>query len=405
MLRLGKEIMIFDGGMGSELVKAGITYTVPEDLNVTHPDAIKKIHNSYIDADFVTTNTFGLNKIKYKGKYTVKEVAKKAIENARSTGKFVFFDIGPTGALLKPLGQLSFDDAYEAFKEVVSASKDKVDGYIIETFSDLYELKAAVMAVKENSDKPLFVTMTFDKSGRTLTGTTPEIMVAFLEGFGVDALGVNCSLGPKDLFGVVDRIIKCANVPVMVQPNRGIPELIDGRSHYTLTVEEFTESVSEFVKMGVSIVGGCCGTDPSFISSIAKFKGTPVARPDNEKKKVITSGSKLVEIGDETEFADISVDDSVTEDDCEDIAYDVLDTVDEGADVINLKIDCTDASIVRALVEKIQEICNVPLQFTSEDVDAIETAVRYYNGVPLIRFEGDTAKADEIVKKYGAKII
>ena len=124
MLRLGKEIMIFDGGMGSELVKAGITYTVPEDLNVTHSDAIKKIHNSYIDADFITTNTFGLNRIKYKGKYTVKEVAKKAIENARATGKFVFFDIGPTGALLKPLGQLSFDDAYEAFKEVVSASKD-----------------------------------------------------------------------------------------------------------------------------------------------------------------------------------------------------------------------------------------------------------------------------------------
>lgn len=402
MLSLGKEIMIFDGGMGSELVKAGVSYTVPEDLNVTHPEVIQKIHKSYSDADFITTNTFGLNKIKYKGEFSIKEVAEKAIENARATGKNVFFDIGPTGALLKPMGTLSFDDAYEAFKEVVLCTTDKVDGYIIETFSDLYELKAAVLAVKENSDKPFFVTMTFDKTARTLTGTTPEIMVSFLEGMGASALGVNCSLGPNELYPVIDRILKCAHTPVIIQPNRGLPKFEKGVSYYDLTVDEFTDSVEQYVKMGVSVIGGCCGTDPSFISSIAKFKGTPVVKLENEKKQVITSGSKFAKICDETEFADILVDGSVTEDDCEDIAYEVLDTVDEGADVINLKINGADANIVRALVEKIQEICNVPLQFTSADADAIEMALRYYNGVPLIF--NDFVGADEISKKYGAKI-
>lgn len=403
MLRLGKEIMIFDGGMGSELAKAGISYTVPEDLNITHPEVIQGIHKSYKDADFITTNTFGLNRIKYKGKYSLSEVANKAIENARASGKKVFFDIGPTGCLLKPLGTLSFDDAYEAYKEAVLCSKDKVDGYIIETFSDLYELKAAVLAVKENSDKPVFATMTFDKSARTLTGTTPEIMVSFLEGFGVDALGVNCSLGPKELYGVIERILKCATVPIIIQPNRGIPELIDGKSHYTLTVEEFTESVEEFVKMGVSIVGGCCGTDPSFISSVAKFKCMPVLKPENAKAKAITSGSKYVALDDDTEISVLSVDDDLTEDDCEDIAYDVLDMVDDGADGINITVNGTEPSVVKALIEKIQEMSNVPLQISASDPEVLEAAVRYYNGVPLIG--ADCNGSAEIARKYAAILL
>ena len=155
MLSLGKKIMIFDGGMGGELVKTGIPHRIPEDLNITRPDVIKAIHKSYADADFITTNTFGLNKFKYKGDFSIPAVARGAIENARAAGKRVFFDIGPTGLLLKPYGTLDFDDAYEAFREVVLASREGVDGYIVETFSDLYELKAALLAIKENSDKPV----------------------------------------------------------------------------------------------------------------------------------------------------------------------------------------------------------------------------------------------------------
>jgi len=384
MLSSIKEIMIFDGGMGSELAKAGISYTVPEDLNITHSEVIQGIHKSYKDADFITTNTFGLNRIKYKGNYSISEVAERAIENARSAEKKVMFDIGPTGALLKPLGNLAFDEAYEAFKEVVEISKDKVDGYIIETFSDLYELKAAMLAVKENSDKPVFATMTFDKSARTLTGTTPEIMVELLEGLGADAVGVNCSLGPDELYGVIDRILNCAHVPVIIQPNRGLPKYENGKTYYDITVEEFTESVKQYAKMGVSIIGGCCGTDPDIISSISKFKGMSVIKRDNPHKKAVTSYSAYAEITDETEFAELAVDENVTEDDCEDIAYDVLDMADDGAAVVNITASGAKPDVIKALVEKIQEFSNVPLRLISSDIEAIEIFKRYYNGKPFI---------------------
>lgn len=380
MLSLGKEIMIFDGGMGSELVKSGVAYTVPEDLNVTNPDVIRAIHKSYSDADFITTNTFGLNRLKYKGEYEIPFVVGKAIENARATGKKVFFDIGPTGMLLKPMGTLSFDDAYEAFKEVVLCSRDKVDGYVVETFSDLYELKAAVLAVKENSDKPLFATMTFDKTGRTLTGTTPEIMVAFLESMGVDALGVNCSLGPKDLYDVIDRILKCTHTPVMIQPNRGLPKLVNGVSTYDLTVEEFTESVEKYAEMGVSVIGGCCGTSPEFITSIARFKGMQVKTQDNPVCDAAISYSSYVEIHEDTEFAELNVDGSVTEDDCEDIAYDVLDMVDDGAEVITVKADGATPSVIKTLLEKVQGLTNVPLRISGDD-EVVKSFKWYYNGV------------------------
>ncbi len=381
MLSLGKKIMIFDGGMGSELVKTGIPHRIPEDLNITHPDVIKAIHKSYADADFITTNTFGLNKFKYKGDFSIPAVARGAIENARAAGKRVFFDIGPTGLLLKPYGTLDFDDAYEAFREVVLASREGVDGYIVETFSDLYELKAALLAIKENSDKPVFATMTFDRTGRTLTGTTPEIMVAFLEEVGVDALGVNCSLGPKELSGVVSRIVKCAHTPVIVQPNRGLPRLVDGVSVYDLSVEEFTDSAYEFAKSGVSILGGCCGTSPSFISSIAKFKGMDVPPISNPRINAAASYSRYVEITVDTKVKSFVLDPTATEEDAEDLAYDVLDLVDDGADVISLAANGAAPSALAELIRKIQELTPVPLLLDSEDEELQKCFKRYYNGV------------------------
>jgi len=232
MLRLGKNIMLFDGGFGSEIEAKGLGGFVPEELNITHSDAIKEIHLSYNASDFASTNTFGLNRTKYHGNYSIKELALAAINNARISNKLVFFDMGPTGMMLEPLGRLTFDEAYEAFKELVDITKDLVDGYILETFSDLYELKAAVLAVKENCDKKVFASMTFDSSCRTLTGSTPEIMVNTLEGLGVDALGVNCSLGPKELYEVIDRILKCTHTPVIIQPNRGLPKIKNGKTAY-----------------------------------------------------------------------------------------------------------------------------------------------------------------------------
>ena len=381
MLSLGKKIMIFDGGMGSELVKTGIANKVPEDLNITHPDAIISIHKSYRDADFITTNTFGLNKFKYKGDFSIPLVAEKAIENARSAGKLVFFDIGPTGQLLKPFGRISFDEAYDSFAEIVRISRDAVDGYIVETFSDLYELKAALLAIKENSSKPLFATMSFDKTGRTLTGTTPEIMVAFLESMGVDALGVNCSLGPKEMSDVVRRIMNATHTPVIVQPNRGLPRLVNGVSVYDLSVEEFSECAYEFAKMGAAILGGCCGTSPSFISAIAEFKGMDVLARANARCDAAVSYSKYVELSADTQFDSLVLDGNTTEDDAEDLAYEVLDLVDDGAEVITLEDEGISICVLKAVIEKIQELSNVPLLLASDSTDAKECFKRYYNGV------------------------
>ena len=195
MLPLGKQLILFDGGMGSELERRGLE-GIPEELNITHAGEIRAIHRAYAEAgaDNITANSFGLNAVKYRGKYSIAELARAAVENARAAGKEVFFDVGPTGALLAPVGTLSFDEAYEAFAEIARLTSDMVGGYIVETFSDLYELKACVLALKEYSDKPVYATVTFDSTARTLTGSTPEIVAELLEGLGVDALGVNCSL-------------------------------------------------------------------------------------------------------------------------------------------------------------------------------------------------------------------
>ncbi|MDE6398919.1 MAG: homocysteine S-methyltransferase family protein, partial [Clostridiales bacterium] len=277
MLPLGKKVIVIDGGFGSELEKRNLG-GVPEDLNITHAADIREIHRAYACADIISANSFGLNRIKYKGKFTLREVAEKAVENARAAGKQVFFDVGPTGAMMAPLGALSFDEAYAAYAEVAEITRGIVDGYIAETFSDLYELKACVLALKEHSDKPVFATMTFDEKGRTLTGTTPEIAALTLAGLGVDALGVNCSLGPKELYGVVSRLVACSPVPVVVQPNCGLPVLRGGKTVYELDINTFDEYTKKFIDMGVSAVGGCCGTTPEFIERIAKYRGLPVRR-------------------------------------------------------------------------------------------------------------------------------
>ena len=289
MFRLGKKLLIFDGAMGSEIEKRGFASVCPEELNITNPDVIQEIHRSYRNADFITTNTFGLNRIKYKGSYGIEQLCKKAISNARTVDKPVFFDIGPTGALLAPLGKLDFDEAYDAFAEVVRLVEKDVDGFIAETFSDLYEMKACVLAVKANSDKPLFATMTFDKSGRTLTGSTPEIMTYTLEGLGVDALGVNCSLGPDELGEVVDRILMTSHIPVIVQPNRGLPELSGGKTVYSMTADEFADSVLD-VNVGIPKID-----EPTVMKNLVKYLQEYISAPlqlDSSDPVAIEAGAR-----------------------------------------------------------------------------------------------------------------
>ncbi len=419
MLQLGKQIMIFDGGMGSEITKRGISVAIPEDLNITHPEIIKEIHKSYEYADFITTNTFGLNKIKYHGAFPIETVVNSAIENARSSGKRVFFDIGPTGAMLKPIGTLTFDEAYNAYKEVVLISKNKVDGYILETFSDLYELKAAVLAVKENTDKPFFATMTFDSTARTLTGSTPEIMVELLEGLGASALGVNCSLGPKELEEVISRIMAVAHIPVIIQPNAGLPKVKDGKTYYDVTPKEFAEQIAKYVQMGVSIIGGCCGTNPDFIKAISAFKGLPVVAPENEYKTTVSSYSRLVHIENVTVCGERLnptgkklIKEALLNGNYDYLVGEGIKQEEAGADLLDLnvgvpKID--EPAVMREAVERIQEYIDLPLQIDSSNKDAIEQGVRYYNGIPLINsVNGEQSVMDAvfpIAKKYGAVVL
>ncbi len=419
MLRLGKEVMIFDGGFGSELEKLGLD-GIPEDLNITHAERIRDIHRAYSCADFVSANTFGLNRIKYKGKYGLKEVAIAAIQNARAAGKYVFADVGPTGAMLAPVGTLSFEDAYEAFAEFARITSDYVDGYIAETFSDLYELKACVLALKENSDKTVFATMTFDKSGRTLTGTTPEIAVNTLEGLGVDALGVNCSLGPKELLETVRRITAVSGVPVIVQPNRGLPVIENGKTVYKLGIDEFVRYAGEFVKIGVSVLGGCCGTTPEFIRAISeKYGGAKVKRVKVKKQTVINSATKEAVIdgvkicGERLNpTGKPKLKEALKAGNYDYLVDEAVRQAEAGADLLDLNVglpETDEAAVMEKACRKIQEFVDLPIQIDSSDACAIERGVRAYNGIPLINsVNGEAEVMDRIfpiAKKYGAVVL
>ena len=414
------KITIFDGGFGSELDRLGLPTTNPEDLNITNPIDIQNIHKSYgVNSDYITTNTFGLNRIKYHGAYTIKEVVLAAVNNARASGKKVFFDIGPTGQMLRPMGTLSFDEAYECFKEIAVLSKDLVDGYIVETFSDLYEIKACILALKENTNLPIFATMTFDKSARTLTGSTPEIVANTLSNLDVDALGVNCSLGPDELLDIVRRMSLYTNKPIIIQPNRGLPKIKNGLTYYDMEKDHFVESVGKYLDLGVAIIGGCCGTTPEFIEGIAKaYKGLDVVKRNSPKRTLINSATKMVDI----DYVRVcgerlnptgkkKLKEALKNED-----YDYLVSLaleqEENSDLLDLNCGLPgidEAKVMQNAVLKIQEFVDLPLQIDSSNVSAIEVGCRYYNGIPLVNSVNATKevmdKVFPIVKKYGAVIL
>ena len=416
---LGKKILLFDGGMGSEIEKLGLSHLIPEDLNITHSKEIIGIHKSYSESDIITTNTFGLSRIKYKGEYDIKDLALKAVENARATKKLVFFDMGPTGKMLRPLGDLSFDDAYNNFKEMVELTRELVDGYILETFSDLYEIKAAILAVKENSNLPVFTTMTFDSSGRTLTGSTPEIVINTLEGLGVDALGVNCSLGPKELKPIIEKFIDNSHTPIIIQPNRGLPKLKNGKTYYDLSFEEFDEYMKLYVEMGVSVIGGCCGTNPEFINGISKYKGLKVNRREIGYKTIINSQSVLVDIENVVVCGERlnptgkkKLKQALIDGNYDYLVEEAIKQSEAGANLLDLNVGVPKIDEVNTMynaIIKVQEYCDLPIQIDSSNKDAIEKALRYYNGVPLINsVNGEKEVMDRVfplAKKYGAVVL
>lgn len=417
---LREKVIVFDGGLGSEIEAAGYGEHIPEDLNITHPEVIRKIHLSYKNADIISANTFGLNRIKYKGAYNLADVLIAAVENARVAGKKVFLDVGPTGALTEPTGSMTFDEAYGAFAEVAEITKNEVDGYIVETFSDLYELKACVLALKEHTDKPVFATMTFDAAGRTLSGATPEIAALMLEGLGVDALGVNCSLGPKQLKDIVSRFLKVSGVPVIVQPNRGLPKIKDGKTYYDMSADDFVRAVGEFVEAGVSVIGGCCGTTPEFTDKLcAAYRGKTVKRESPKRETAVASGSRYVVIdgvkicGERLNpTGKKKLKEALAAGDYDYLAGEAVAQKDAGADILDLNVGLPtidERETMRLACKKVQSVSDLPLQIDSSDKDAIEAGVRYCCGVPIINSvngeEEIMARVFPIAKKYGAVVL
>jgi 5-methyltetrahydrofolate--homocysteine methyltransferase len=423
-------ILIFDGAMGTMLQKKGLKLGEnPEVLNLKEPAIIEEIHREYIEsgANVITTNTFGANELKLKlCNLEVEEVVDSAVKIAKkakgNSNTYIALDVGPIGELLEPMGTLSFDRAYEIFKrQVVQGAKSGADIILIETMTDLYELKAAVLAAKENSDLPVLCTMTFEENLRTFTGCSPEAMVLVLEGLGVDALGVNCSLGPKQLKPIIEEICSLAHIPVMIQPNAGLPTLsIGNETKYDVTKEEFADTLCSFIDSGVRVIGGCCGTTPDYIRELVlRVKDKKLEPVENENYSAICTPSKVVRI-DGVRIIGERINptgkklfkEALKNEDLDYILKQAISQIEAGAHILDVNVglpEIDEPKMMHKVIKEIQGIIDTPLQIDSSDVNAIETGLRYYNGKPILNsVNGEEKVLDKIlplVKKYGASVV
>ena len=279
---MGKELLVLDGGMGTLLQERGLTTgESPESWNIAHAEVLIEIHHGYVQAgsDIILTNTFGGNAIKYKGKdYPLEDIIHKGVENAKTASKragrevLIALDMDPTGMFMEPYGDLSFEEAVKTFEESISYGVAAgVDLIYLETFYDENELKAAVMAAKSVSNLPVFATATFDESGRLLTGADVKKVASLLEELGVDALGINCGFGPKQMLPLVKEVKTCTDLPIIVKPNAGLPKRVDGKLQYDIDSKEFATLMKDIVNEGANIIGGCCGTTPQYIADMVAY--------------------------------------------------------------------------------------------------------------------------------------
>lgn len=396
--RLKKDLLIFDGAMGTQLQNAGLKAgEIPEVYNIEYPEIIIDIHERYLKAgaDFITANTFGCNPLKMNDSgYCYCDLLKAAIKNAKIARErvnkeaYIVLDIGPIGQLLEPLGTLSFDEAYEIIASQVLMVKDDVDVVLLETMTDLYEVKAGILAVKENSDLPVFVTMTFEQNKRTLTGSDPITFVNVVEGLGADALGVNCSLGPTELKPIIDELLENTSLPILVQPNAGLPCLEDGQTKYQMTSSAFVEGMMDYMHQGVSMVGGCCGTTPEFIAAIKKVAPCHVT-PRQVKKytrvssqnqtvtfngQVVVCGERLNPTGKKKLKA------ALKEERYDECVVEGIKQQQAGADILDVNVGLPgidEPSTMVKVIRLLQEVINLPLQIDSSSPAAIEKACRY----------------------------
>lgn len=443
--RLGKELLFFDGGMGTLLQEKGLAPgELPETWNISRPEVIKEIHKRYIEAgsDIVLTNTFGANALKFHAEgcsledivKTAVDLAKKAADEAdtissghsgisgRKRTVYTALDIGPTGKLLKPMGDLDFETAYEAFREVMVWGEEAgADLIHIETMSDTYELKAAVLAAKENTSLPVFATAIFDERRKLLTGADVPSVIALLEGLRVDALGINCGMGPEQMLPVVEEYIKYASLPVIVKPNAGLPKQRDGHTYYDVSPGEFAGYMGKIVSMGACVIGGCCGTTPDHIQAMTNFcRRLDIIPPSEKNDTIVSSYGQSVFLGKGSKIIGERINptgkkkfkQALKDHDLEYILREGIAQQDNGAHILDVNVglpDIDEIAMMKETVQALQSVVNLPLQIDTVDAAAMEAALRIYNGKAMVNsVSGKQESMDKVfplIRKYGGVVI
>lgn len=428
---LGKQRLYFDGGMGTLLQAKGLKPgELPEIWNITHPDIIKDIHLAYLNAgsNIITSNTFGANCLKFDN---LEEIISSAIVNAKNAVAefdgdkdrcFVALDMGPLGKMLEPLGDMKFEDAISVFKETaVLGEKYGADLVIIETMNDSYETKAAVLACKENTNLPIIVSNVFDENKKLMTGADPMAMIAMLEGLGVDAIGMNCSLGPDQMMEVAKDYMKYASIPVAVSPNAGMPRTENGKTVFDVSADKFSDIMKEIALMGVSILGGCCGTTPEYIKkTVEKTKDIPYESPTNKNITMVSSYTHAVEIGRVPTLIGERINptgkpkfkQALREKNIGYIINEGISQQEKGVQILDVNVglpEIDEDEMLTVAVKELQSILDLPLQLDSVKASSLEKAMRVYNGKPLVNsVNGKQESMDAIlplVKKYGGCVI
>lgn len=428
LLDLIKEKRIYlDGGTGTVLQCMGIQPgESPERWNIEHPERITELHKKYFEAgsNVVFTNTFGINREKFED---YRELIKAGIDCARAAAedrddRFVAFDMGPLGKMLEPLGNLPFEEAVSIFADNVKAAAEfGADLIVIETMNDAYETKAAVLAAKENCDLPVFVTNAYDGSGRLMTGATPQAMIAMLEGLGVDALGMNCSFGPDKMLEIIGEFREYASVPVIVKPNAGMPEVVNGKTVFNINPDQFAEYMVELAQQGGMILGGCCGTTPEHVKKMTEAtSGIEYKYPEKKDHTLISSYTHAVVIGDDPKLIGERINptgkkklkEALKNKDMDYILGEAVKQEEAGVQILDVNVglpEIDEVEMMRDAVKEIQAVTALPLQIDTSDAEAMEAGMRIYNGKPLVNSVNGKEKVMEeifpLVKKYGGTVI
>ena len=429
--RLGKEVLYFDGGMGTLLQEKGLKAgELPEVWNIEHMEEVIEIHRQYFEAgsDIVLTNTFGANALKFRdSSYELSDIVTAAVIHVKEAaslgvhdGREVYaaLDVGPTGKLLKPMGDLDFEDAVRAFGEVMRCGEEAgADLIHIETMSDTYEMKAAVLAAKEQTNLPVFATMIFDEKGRLLTGGDVCSAVAMLEGLGVDALGINCGLGPEQMLPIFQEIVSHTSVPVIVKPNAGLPKQKDGAVYYDVDPAEFASVMEKIVEGGAAVAGGCCGTTPAHIRKMIETLGRrSVQHVEAEEETVVSSYGQAVILGKKPLIIGERINptgkkrlkQALKEHDIDYILKEGITQQEKGAHILDVNVglpDINESEMMKEVVTELQSVTSLPLQIDTVDAEAMEAAMRIYNGKPMVNsVNGKQESMDAVfplIKKYG----